>query len=50
MTKTEDITIRINLADYRRCRRIFRNYPNESAANYFRRLVDKLEELKNERT
>ena len=48
MTKTEDITIRINLEDYRRCKRILRPYPNESVANYFNRLVNKLEELKNE--
>jgi len=49
MTKQEDIIIRIRLEDYRRCKRIIRPYPNESAANYFKRVVDKLEDLKNEK-
>lgn len=43
MTKTEDFTIRITLADYRRAKRFVRPYPNESMANWFARLINKLE-------
>jgi len=48
MTRTEDMIIRIRLEDYRRCKRIVRPYPKETMANYFQRLANKLEDLKNE--
>lgn len=50
MTKTEDFTMRIRLSDYRRAKRIMKPYPKETMANYFERLVDKLESYKNDRT
>lgn len=43
MTKKQDIIIRINLEDYRRAKRYLKPYPNESMANYFKRLVAKIE-------
>jgi len=42
MTKTEDFTIRIRLSDWKRLRRYIRSYPNESVANYFERVVDRI--------
>jgi len=41
--KTKDLIIRITMKDYRRARRLLRPYPNESVANWFHRLADKLE-------
>ncbi len=43
MTKTQDFTIRITLEDYRRAKRLIKPYPNESMANWFNRLVNKIE-------
>ena len=42
MTKQEDITIRITLADWKRIRRYIRAYPGESVAHYFERIVDRI--------
>lgn len=41
--KTEDFTIRINLEDWKELKRLIRPYPKESVANYFHRVVNRLE-------
>ncbi len=46
MTKTKDFTIRITFKDYCRVKRLIKPYPCESMANYFNRIVNKIEESK----
>jgi hypothetical protein len=41
--KTKTIAIRINWEDYKKAKREVRPYPNESLANWFSRLIKKLE-------
>ena len=42
--RTKDFTIRIRWEDFKRMKRLIKPYPNESMANYFGRIVDRIED------
>jgi hypothetical protein len=44
MTKTKDFVIRIRFEDFRRVKQLIKPYPKETMANYFERIVNRIEE------
>lgn len=44
--KTKDFVIRIRWDDFRRLKQLIRPYPKETMANYFERIVNRVDGLK----